>query len=160
MSTSNPALTVVQLCSVLPCAVNRPDGWLWSCRFCGHKSSLTRVRGGSRLKNKKPASERAWKLYWDRAEKSFRTSSTSCRFLTSRTAAAHRTEFEGDATSSRSVSNLPASSLIFLFAFLSQVHVVQTPQGEDYEGRTFHGKRVSELHLQPPPPLVFNLKDH
>ncbi|KAM8829590.1 uridine-cytidine kinase-like 1 isoform 1-T1 [Synchiropus picturatus] len=25
----------------------------------------------------------------------------------------------------------------------SQVHVVQTPQGEDYEGRTFHGKRVS-----------------
>ncbi|KAM6929987.1 uridine-cytidine kinase-like 1 isoform 2-T2 [Lycodopsis pacificus] len=29
----------------------------------------------------------------------------------------------------------------------SQVHVVQTPQGEDYEGRSFHGKRVSELHL-------------
>ncbi|KAM9786062.1 uridine-cytidine kinase-like 1 isoform 1-T1 [Neosynchiropus ocellatus] len=25
----------------------------------------------------------------------------------------------------------------------SQVHMVQTPQGEDYEGRTFHGKRVS-----------------
>lgn len=25
---------------------------------------------------------------------------------------------------------------------LLQVHIVQTPQGEDYEGRTFHGKGV------------------
>lgn len=37
-----------------------------------------------------------------------------------------------------------------------QVHIVQTPQGEDYEGRTFHGKRVSELHLQPPIFLTFS----
>lgn len=34
------------------------------------------------------------------------------------------------------------------FLILSQVHIVQTPQGEDYEGKTFHGKRVSELHLR------------
>lgn len=41
------------------------------------------------------------------------------------------------------------------FLILSQVHVVQTPQGEDYEGRSFHGKRVSELHLLPVSPPVF-----
>lgn len=35
------------------------------------------------------------------------------------------------------------------FLILPQVHIVQTPQGEDYEGKTFHGKRVSELHLLP-----------
>ncbi|XP_042568698.1 uridine-cytidine kinase-like 1 isoform X8 [Cyprinus carpio] len=28
----------------------------------------------------------------------------------------------------------------------SQVHIVQTPQGEDYEGRTFHGKRGGRDH--------------
>ncbi|XP_019724082.1 uridine-cytidine kinase-like 1 isoform X8 [Hippocampus comes] len=29
----------------------------------------------------------------------------------------------------------------------SQVHVVQTPQGEDYEGRTFHGKRITGVSI-------------
>ncbi|XP_042568697.1 uridine-cytidine kinase-like 1 isoform X7 [Cyprinus carpio] len=29
----------------------------------------------------------------------------------------------------------------------SQVHIVQTPQGEDYEGRTFHGKRITGVSI-------------
>uniref|UniRef100_A0A8C2XL32 uridine/cytidine kinase n=1 Tax=Cyclopterus lumpus TaxID=8103 RepID=A0A8C2XL32_CYCLU len=29
----------------------------------------------------------------------------------------------------------------------SQVHVVQTPQGEDYEGRAFHGKRITGVSI-------------
>ncbi|KAG9332619.1 hypothetical protein JZ751_014717 [Albula glossodonta] len=29
----------------------------------------------------------------------------------------------------------------------SQVHVVQTPQGQDYEGRTFHGKRITGVSI-------------
>uniref|UniRef100_A0AAQ4RUW5 uridine/cytidine kinase n=1 Tax=Gasterosteus aculeatus aculeatus TaxID=481459 RepID=A0AAQ4RUW5_GASAC len=29
----------------------------------------------------------------------------------------------------------------------SQVHAVQTPQGEDYEGRTFHGKRITGVSI-------------
>ncbi|XP_010874135.1 uridine-cytidine kinase-like 1 isoform X2 [Esox lucius] len=29
----------------------------------------------------------------------------------------------------------------------SQSHVVQTPQGEDYEGRTFHGKRITGVSI-------------
>ncbi|KAA0706830.1 Uridine-cytidine kinase-like 1 [Triplophysa tibetana] len=29
----------------------------------------------------------------------------------------------------------------------SQVHFVQTPQGEDYEGRTFHGKRITGVSI-------------
>ncbi|XP_077369585.1 uridine-cytidine kinase-like 1 isoform X3 [Festucalex cinctus] len=29
----------------------------------------------------------------------------------------------------------------------SQRHVVQTPQGEDYEGRTFHGKRITGVSI-------------
>uniref|UniRef100_A0A671WJC3 Uridine-cytidine kinase n=1 Tax=Sparus aurata TaxID=8175 RepID=A0A671WJC3_SPAAU len=29
----------------------------------------------------------------------------------------------------------------------SQVHVVQTPQGEDYEGKTFHGKRITGVSI-------------
>ncbi|XP_061126505.1 uridine-cytidine kinase-like 1 isoform X1 [Syngnathus typhle] len=29
----------------------------------------------------------------------------------------------------------------------SQVHVVQTPQGEDYEGRRFHGKRITGVSI-------------
>ncbi|KAI2649936.1 Uridine-cytidine kinase-like 1 [Labeo rohita] len=33
----------------------------------------------------------------------------------------------------------------------SQVHIVQTPQGEDYEGRTFHGKRALKRKSQTRP---------
>ncbi|XP_032432091.1 uridine-cytidine kinase-like 1 isoform X4 [Xiphophorus hellerii] len=29
----------------------------------------------------------------------------------------------------------------------SQVHIVQTPQGEDYEGRSFHGKRITGVSI-------------
>uniref|UniRef100_A0A669BI67 Uridine-cytidine kinase n=1 Tax=Oreochromis niloticus TaxID=8128 RepID=A0A669BI67_ORENI len=29
----------------------------------------------------------------------------------------------------------------------SQVHIVQTPQGEDYEGKTFHGKRITGVSI-------------
>ncbi|XP_069581015.1 uridine-cytidine kinase-like 1 isoform X2 [Brachyistius frenatus] len=29
----------------------------------------------------------------------------------------------------------------------SQVHIVQTPQGEDYEGQTFHGKRITGVSI-------------
>ncbi|XP_065817513.1 uridine-cytidine kinase-like 1 isoform X4 [Labrus bergylta] len=29
----------------------------------------------------------------------------------------------------------------------SQVHIVQTPQGEDYEGRTFHGKSITGVSI-------------
>ncbi|KAM8754584.1 uridine-cytidine kinase-like 1 isoform 2-T2 [Acanthopagrus schlegelii] len=29
----------------------------------------------------------------------------------------------------------------------SQIHVVQTPQGEDYEGKTFHGKRITGVSI-------------
>ena len=29
----------------------------------------------------------------------------------------------------------------------SQVHLVQTPQGEDYEGRTFHGNRITGVSI-------------
>lgn len=34
-----------------------------------------------------------------------------------------------------------------MYSKFSQVHIVQTPQGEDYEGRAFNGKRVNKLYF-------------
>lgn len=34
-------------------------------------------------------------------------------------------------------------SVVIVILSCHQIHVVHTPQGQDYEGRTFQGKRVS-----------------
>uniref|UniRef100_A0A8D3DN72 Uridine-cytidine kinase n=1 Tax=Scophthalmus maximus TaxID=52904 RepID=A0A8D3DN72_SCOMX len=38
-------------------------------------------------------------------------------------------------------------ALSFLPSQVKPVHIVQTPQGEDYEGRTFHGKRITGVSI-------------
>uniref|UniRef100_A0A674CI47 Uridine-cytidine kinase n=1 Tax=Salmo trutta TaxID=8032 RepID=A0A674CI47_SALTR len=38
-------------------------------------------------------------------------------------------------------------SLSFALSLFPQSHIVQTPQGEDYEGRTFHGKRITGVSI-------------
>ncbi|KAM7404859.1 hypothetical protein PAMP_012170 [Pampus punctatissimus] len=49
----------------------------------------------------------------------------------------------------RGGGNMVAIDLIVqhVHSQLEEVHIVQTPQGEDYEGRTFHGKRITGVSI-------------
>lgn len=143
-------LSALRACSVLVCSVNqihfqRIDLWPFVV------SDSRQRKKCSKNKSRRGHGER------ESMETLLRQSWEKFPYLNHKLQVSHFTAVHQSlkATGAGLSQTCKPAALFFYFFFLSQVHVVQTPQGEDYEGRTFHGKRVSELHLQPAVALFF-----